>query len=199
MSLAPPPGLTTGVCAAPLGYRVPACAAAHPVDPRHHLSVAYRSRLARALTGAAATGWCWICFTRRVSPIRRPQKSTPHCWMKRRLPLLDPHDVSAAGPAWRSSRTASAVASSRLPETRIAGPKSPTRSGRGDITKLMGPTRVVLFLSLRDPGYLSAGGWSAGASRMLKAPRCFGRCSRTRSPNTTCHESTHAARRSRRA
>jgi transposase InsO family protein len=53
-----------------------------------------------------------------------------------------------------------------------------------DITKLMGPTKWSYFYLyvILD---ISAVGWSPGASPMRKAPRCFGRCSRTPLPNTT--------------
>ena len=54
-----------------------------------------------------------------------------------------------------------------------------------DITKLMGQPNGATSISTSS-STSSAAGWSAGASRMPKAPRCFSRCSRMPSPNTTC-------------
>jgi hypothetical protein len=132
---------------------------------------------------------CSTCYMRRVSPTG-PVEITPPCSMKAPI-TVDPHHVSPARSERRSPERRQQLRHPVYQKPELA--EKPNEVWSWDITKLMGPTKWSYFYLYVIPTSLAAA-WSAGAWRMLKAPRCSGHCSMMRSRNTTCHPVTAACR-----
>ena len=167
MSLAPPPRPATGVCAALGVSRASVYPAAHPVDR----ATPIRQHAVEASPCAdrcAATGG--VGFASRAAFADQAPAEIY-------ATLLDDGVYIARSArcigCWASmAKFANGVGSCVIPSTRnpVLAEK-PNEVWSWDITKLMGPTKWSYFYS-RDPGYIFSRRWSAGASRMLKAPRC---------------------------
>jgi len=89
-----------------------------------------------------------------------------HCSIRTMYRILEQHAEVRETPA-----LSCATPVYQKPELLAEGPQS--GSGPGDITKLMGPAKMDVFLSLRHPSTSSADAWSAGVWPMRKVRACF--------------------------